>query len=150
MLLRCDSVYNRLNTDRLMTSRHKQLIVELKFNGQFFFFMKSLVQWIWIFDYSITKKRDFQKKRLKVLYWNMINNYFYNFWYSWLKSQSTNFLNKKTYVNNLIFMISNCYPNNKWQFKKKYHRKNKYKKKMNNNVLFFFHWIILVFTVPFS
>ena len=49
----------------------------------------------------------------------MINDYLYNFWYLWSKSQSTNFLNKKTYVDNLIFMISNCCPNNKWQSKEK-------------------------------
>ena len=42
MLLCCDSVCNEFNTDHLMTSRHKWLIVELEFNGQFFFSWKVL------------------------------------------------------------------------------------------------------------
>ena len=50
----------------------------------------------------------------------------YNFWYSWLKPRSTNFLNKEMYVDDLVFIISNCCSNNK---KKKYHTKNNYIKK---------------------
>ena len=42
MLLRCDFIYDRLNADRLMTSRHKWLIVELEFDKQFFFSWKIL------------------------------------------------------------------------------------------------------------
>ena len=33
-----------------------------------FLFMKNFVQWIWMFDCSITKKQNFQKKHSKVLY----------------------------------------------------------------------------------
>ena len=67
-LLRCDPVCDRLNADPLMTSRHKQLIVKLESDGQFFFFMKSLVWEIWMFNCLITKKRNFWKKHSKVLY----------------------------------------------------------------------------------
>ena len=41
ILLRCDPVCDRLNIGHLMTSRHKQLIIELKSTGQFFFHEKS-------------------------------------------------------------------------------------------------------------
>ena len=33
----------------------------------------------------------------------MINDYLYNFWYSWLKSQSTNFLNWKKCMSTIWF-----------------------------------------------
>ena len=42
MLLRCNSVCDRLNKNCLTTSRHKWLIVELKSNEQFFFSWKAL------------------------------------------------------------------------------------------------------------
>ena len=63
-LLCCNSVCDQLNTNCLITLRHKWLIVELKFNEQIFF-IKDFIQWIWIFDCSITKKQKFWKKTFK-------------------------------------------------------------------------------------
>ena len=67
MLLRCKSDCYWLNINHLITSRHKWLTAESKFNEQFFL-MKNLVWWIWILDYSTTDEWDSQKKHSKVLY----------------------------------------------------------------------------------
>ena len=48
------------------------------------------------------------------------------------------FKQKKTHVNNLIFIISNYCLNNKMTTQKKNCTKNEYKKKLNNCELFFF------------
>ena len=115
MLLRCDPVYNWLNTGRLITPCHRRLVVELGSGGQFFFSWKAL------YDESECLKNGILEKNIQkpCINSNMISDCLYNFWYSWSKSQSKIFLNKKTYVDNLIFMISNGCPNNRWQSKEK-------------------------------
>ena len=74
MLLRCDSVCDWLNAGRLMTSRHRWLIVELKSDEQFFFHEKSCMMNlnIWLFN---NKKTRFSKKTFEkfCINWNMIN-----------------------------------------------------------------------------
>ena len=64
MLLRCDSVCDQLNTNHLITSRHKWLIFKLEFGGQFFFYEKSCTMNlnVWLFN---NKKTKFSKKTFK-------------------------------------------------------------------------------------